>query len=390
MSSIKELEDKILSLTQENNLLKNNINFYKSSINITSKYSHKNNLLIQRLAASISFLKFINDKSCITGPFVRKFFEFTLNNNELCFDNLTGNVMTTPVRILLTYDFPQNRHKIVSKFYSVLNKLHSLIKLYNIDNSNRRPFFSNYEYIGINDMNDLIDHNNFIIPCKQLVLKNDVDEFVIEFIAWKPSIIYNSSLDLISMSSTRFFLLKTSDSFNQTPIINIYSIFEQIINKQAYFSCSLECFQDISFPKFSDSIPRFEKVKHLLKMYNIIKEYYLPLLESNYRFTGTVPRLFIEKLEDCPITGCSAPYPYFELECGHKISLMGYKGIICKGENEFSESINCPLCRKDLVIQFEKKEMSVFDYDKRLTEENIIHVNKFTTLLVSEDAQKYI
>jgi hypothetical protein len=69
---------------------------------------------------------------------------------------------------------------------------------------------------------------------------------------------------------------------------------------------------------------------------------------------------------------------------------MGYKGLICKGDTEFSEAIKCPMCRKDLTISFDNVIKNIFSYDIRLDTLEINSTKSFNELLLSEDAQKHI
>ena len=383
MNETEQLKEQIKQLTSENNIL-------KSNFNLSVKYSNKNNLLIQRLSACLAFLKFIDDKSCIIGSIIRNFFEFTLNNSEIGLGSNIGDVSKNDVTILLTTDSPKNRQHITSKFFTIINKLNYYVDQNRNNQMVVKPYFSNYQYIGIKSMNDFVDFNNYTIPRQQLIFSNAFDNFIINFIAWKPSLSYTPSLELLSLNHKGFSFLTSIDTFF-TYNLTIISMIEQIAHKQVYINHSLSKLQDNAFPNDKSAITRNNKVNYLLKMFYIIRDYYLPYMECNYTFSGNVPKIFIEKIEDCLITGCSAPYPVFILNCGHIISMMGYKGLITKGESEFSEAIKCPMCRKDLLIKFEEVKKREFLYDTRLEMIDLSLDNKqFNTLLISDDAQKHM
>lgn len=388
LSRISELEENVKSLQRENSSLRVSLDMYRMSINISNRHSHKHMIILQRFMACVSFLKFVDERSCVTGTFVRKIFEFIFNNNELCFDGDVGNVQNTPIRILMTSDIPRDRQHHVIKFYDIINKLNYFIRDSSMSN-NVFPKIMNYDYVGMNDTSDLIDYNNYVIPRKQLICKNAYDSFIIEFLAWRPSLAFIPSIDLLSFNRHGFFIMTSMDTFNsESKFVNMFSIFEQIINKQAVFVQSLFKLQEMAYPQIP--VSRVSKVIYLMKLYNIVKEYYIPLIESNYSFCGHFPVIECEKIEDCPITGCSPPYLYFILECGHKISLMGYKGIVCKGDSEFSESIKCAMCRKDLIIKFSAATQSTFSVDERLIKNDVFNFNVkiFNHYFTSEEAQK--
>lgn len=390
LQRISELEKNIKDLHTENLSLKANLDFYMNSINISSKHSHKYTILLQRFVACISFLKFVDERSCMTGTFVRKIFEFVFNNNELCLDNEVGNVQNVPIRILMTSDVPRDRQTQTIRYYEIINKLNYFVRDGSLTSS-IFPKIMNYEYVGMNDTSDLIDYSNYVIPRKQLICKNSHDSFIIEFLAWRPSLAFIPSIDLISVNRYGFFIMTSTDTFNNvTKFVNTFSIFEQIINKQVVFNQSLFKIQEMAYPDIP--IARVSKVNYLMKMYNIVKEHYIPLIESNYSFCGHFPVIESEKKDDCPITGCSPPYLYFVLECGHKVSLMGYKGIVCKGDSEFSESIKCAMCRKDLIIKFNSATQSAFTVDSRLLNSDIFNFSTkiFSCYFMSEDAQKML
>jgi hypothetical protein len=51
----------------------------------------------------------------------------------------------------------------------------------------------------------------------------------------------------------------------------------------------------------------------------------------------------------CGITLIPAPYTKIHLACGHELSIMAIYGIIYKGQSSDSESITCPMCRRNLI-----------------------------------------
>lgn len=388
LERVSRLEESVRTLHAENLSLKTSLDFYRQSINIRDVHSRNRIIILQRFMACLSFLKFIDEKSCVTGTFVRKIFETIFSDNQLCSDGDVGNVQSTPIKILMTSDIPRDRQNHTVRYYDIINRLNYFVR----DGSktdNIFPKIMNYEYVGMNDTSDLIDYNNYVIPRKQLICKNAYDSFIIEFLAWRPSLSFIPPVDLLTFNRYGFFIMTSADSFSCAgKIVNMFSIFEQIINKQANFVQSLFRLQEMAYPQIP--VSRASKVIYLIKLYNIVKEHYIPLLENNYSFCGHFPVIECEKNDDCPITGCSPPYPCFILECGHKVSLMGYKGIVCRGDSEFSESIKCAMCRKDLIIKFKTAEPTIFRVDERLLNSDTFNFNMkvFSNWFVSEEAQK--
>jgi hypothetical protein len=70
--------------------------------------------------------------------------------------------------------------------------------------------------------------------------------------------------------------------------------------------------------------------------------------------------------------------------------MMGYKGLLSKGDSEFSEAIKCPMCRKELLIKFEEVQKRIFLYDNRLEVLELTDNKQFNPMLISDDAQKYM
>ena len=135
--------------------------------------------------------------------------------------------------------------------------------------------------------------------------------------------------------------------------LDFFTFLNGVINKQVSFIKSLDKEQEFAFPEYS--LSREKKLKYINNIYNTISIPLLKILECGYSLIGRHPEIEIERKDDCPITGCKAPYPTVRLECNHTISLMAYKGIVGT-YNEFSEAIKCPICRSDLKIAFKTTE----------------------------------
>jgi hypothetical protein len=56
-----------------------------------------------------------------------------------------------------------------------------------------------------------------------------------------------------------------------------------------------------------------------------------------------------EDTEPCVISAINPPYMKIHLACGHAFSLMAIYGIVYEGKSEDTESILCPICRRNLI-----------------------------------------
>jgi hypothetical protein len=66
----------------------------------------------------------------------------------------------------------------------------------------------------------------------------------------------------------------------------------------------------------------------------------------------------IEKKEECDITNLPPPYIKINLKCGHSFSVMALSGITTIKSSEYSEAVQCPLCREKLIPNLEEKKIN--------------------------------
>jgi glutaredoxin len=146
---------------------------------------------------------------------------------------------------------------------------------------------------------------------------------------------------------------------------------ENILNNQTYFMKRPDTFQTSAFP----IIPLLleHKQQYLNTMYDLFKNSLLNMMFDGYEICGIKPQIEFETENDCPITGCTKPYPTFILNCGHKVSFMAYKGIINKTDADLTQSIKCPYCRKDMMISFQCNKIAYeIVYSQKQNENNYI------------------
>jgi hypothetical protein len=115
-------------------------------------------------------------------------------------------------------------------------------------------------------------------------------------------------------------------------------------------------FENYQIEAFTSGKLHSEKMKQLLAIIFFMNVRYKKFLEAGYTTIyshehNRILTIGIEKEERCYITDTETPYIYVVLECGHKLSLCAYVGIVC-ARNDNSEAIRCPLCRKNLKILF--------------------------------------
>lgn len=59
--------------------------------------------------------------------------------------------------------------------------------------------------------------------------------------------------------------------------------------------------------------------------------------------------IYIERNDLCPITLAKPPYLSMNLECNHSISIMALAGLANIRQSDYTEAINCPMCRSQLI-----------------------------------------
>ena len=130
----------------------------------------------------------------------------------------------------------------------------------------------------------------------------------------------------------------------------------EVANRKFHLGLNIELQQMAAFPHIP--IPSAQKYVFLKQIFDALSIPFIKLLDREYDPYGILPVWSIEQKEDCPITGCKPPYPQFELQCGHTISLMSYKGLIFNHLQD-TEAIRCPFCRHDLKLKTQAVESHI-------------------------------
>jgi len=386
--SIEELNNTITSLKKENEEMKSKL-VYHEYINSKAFYFK------QKILFLINLLQFIGPYACAYGSIVRKFFDYSLRfekSNLVTSGNVTGDI-----NILFTNQKHHNRSRTTRDFYNIIRIFeNSLIYQHGTNGNDNEIKFGNYKLVSIEVKTDVLDESGKIIPRAVLHFLGEYhstngliicDKVMIKMMGWQnqPHVDYSVNSCMLTKDGIGL--------ANPYSMITFFEFLENLCHNQTSSNINLEVFQENAFPK-TTSVSREVKTMFLRKIYNFIVERYLRVVESGYQIVGYCPSLFLETKEECHLTSCKAPYPCLQLECGHKISLMGYKGIVENGDIEGTESIRCPMCRSDLKIKFtHEAETRMFTEQRDFSKILVTQPEEKRTYegyLISQDSQEQL
>jgi hypothetical protein len=104
--------------------------------------------------------------------------------------------------------------------------------------------------------------------------------------------------------------------------------------------------------KLTEEMPRDIRIMIWESILGVIEKDIL-FLNQGYRYVdigdNKMIKISFEEKTPCEITAQDPPYIYIHLACDHKFSLMAIYGIVYEGKSEDTESIVCPLCRRNLI-----------------------------------------
>jgi hypothetical protein len=404
----ERLENKIIELEKLNQDMKKEMEklqkekSYIELENVHYKVQAKNYDLIfnkqktykNKVNFAFTFLSFLGKNACIYGSFVRKLFDYSLRLDKIQNKN-TGSLDNSDINFYFyLYDYG-DKNKVSYQFYELIRHIEVSTLLSKYNNSINPFEINGYVYINSSFKFNVYDNYDKIIPRVILQFKHKdhlqstkPEHYInVDILAWKK----NENVDF---SVNSFIINNNGLVYNNDSKYEFIQYIQDITNNETCYIKDLKRYQDLAFPSQSESVPREVKVKHLKKLYNMISMTCLRIINNQYSIYGLVPEIEIESNEDCYLTSCKAPYPKVLLECDHWISLMGYRGILDKGENEFTQSIKCPLCRNDLKIKFTNKKNT----DNSINIQPILNYLKtFETIkrsmdlkLISNEAIEYI
>jgi hypothetical protein len=380
---VEELKRKNTELTIQLNAIKavkeqleeaNKAFHYKSTC--YDRIINRQTLLKERLIFCISFLQTLGHYSSVYGSIIRKCFEtlFHLQNFES--NNTIGDTLQSDINILFNFQNNPDKIKVASDFYDLLHILDLTLITSEKNNSGiDPPTFSDYKLKNINKLNFITSTKECIPRAKLYFIKGN-DSICVDIICWRFK-------EIVDFSVNNFML--TNNGLQPFLEYSFLNYLENIYFQEAKYLFRPDLLQNLAFPT-QTCLSRSEKSIHLSKMYNLISNRLLKLLPSDYKIIKHNP-IHIEQNDECVITGCKAPYPYVYLECGHKLSIMAYKGILFQTNDTDTQSLRCPLCRHDLKIKFDN---SLHGHTTKYTIQDITKLQKELNIQQNLTDSKFI
>ncbi len=296
---------------------------------------HQSGVQSTKLALSfiIAFQRWMRSPtSFIEGPLIRNFFE------TLCGES---HIDTATIRLTAVYcDRPENKFMVNASWNDLVNSLTIIASLTKLSIDFPGSNFGGWQFQGINVQHKEMDES----PEAELVFNHGPNSWiVVQFLAWRDKSFVDFDVNGLCFCNEGF-VMKNTGGFTACDAL------EGIINREASYVKRADILQNSSFPT-EKSVSRNTKQKYLSAIYDLISNKWLKIKQAGYKIVGKQPDMYIEKEEECFVTGRKPNYPCVRLQCGHSLSIMAYKGII-SSNNEYTESVKCPMCRADLLIKF--------------------------------------
>ena len=392
--TIESLQNQIQSLTKENESLTNSLSVAQSKLMYHDYIFSKACYFKQKILFLICFLNFLGDNACAYGSIVRKFFDYSLRFEKA--NILSSGNVTHDINVVFMGQRSHHRARTARDFYNIIRILEQTLLYQHFGGKAEHLKFGSYKLISIEVLSDIQDDYSKIIPKAVLHFIGEYkngdgysinDKVMVKLQGWfdQPTVDYSVNSCVFTKNGIQLMCPHS--------ITNFYDFIENICYNQTSSMVNLEIYQENAFPK-NTSVTRDIKSMFLRKIYNFIIDRYLRVFESGFQIVGYCPSLYIEQKEECHLTSCKAPYPCLKLECGHNISLMGYKGIVENGNVDGTEAIRCPMCRSDLKIKFDhqtetKTFFEQYDFGKILVTE-VERKRTFDQHFVSQDSFEHL
>jgi hypothetical protein len=380
---IKELQARIQELEIEMNALRcinkqleeTNKTIQQKSMNY-NRFLNRQTLLRERYMFCISFLQTCGNYSCLYGSMVRKLFEIVFRSQNLEQNNAIADPLNSDINILFNYQNSPDKITVSNAYYNLLYTLDSTRIASEKKNSGiETPTFAGYKLTGINNMN-FITLTGESVPRAKLIFNKANDTIQVDFMGWKFK-------EMVDFSINNFFI--TNISIQGFHNYNFLHYLENINYGETRYLFRPDILQQLAFPEHT-IIPRSEKIIHLNKLYKLIFNRLIRVLNSDYKIIQHNP-ITIETKEECDITGIKPKYPMVTLQCGHKLSIMAYKGILYQTNDVDTQALRCPYCRKDLKITFDD---SIHGHSTKYQMLNINNILKEFNINQSLNDSKYI
>lgn len=310
-----------------------------------------------------SFIKYSEELThskniCVYGSFVRSLFEkIFLSSAEVIG---YGDPINHDIDIAIYFDIDDYKLN-KEKFSGFIEQLKYLILLSKYDDNYS---FGNYKIISV--LNKTITNlkaspeqaePGFIrkvmmdIPHYNIILKNknnDSDLIKIDLLSYKEiaSNMWGNDFDINSLKITNVGIKSNCDNF--------FQILSSILNKRATCQINFETITDMITDGYT---MRSEKEKILNQIIYFLT-HRTKILELGYTDIYSNTSYFdisTETENSCTITGNEPPFIKIKLDCNHELSLMAIAGLINIRGSEYTEAINCPLCREKLKFKLIEK-----------------------------------
>ncbi len=345
----------------------------------------------------------------LTGSWIRQFIEFPLAQSKDFEDPGYGNAIGHDLDIVMyTNLYPSDKEYVSTYFNKAMKKFQDHVSFSILNPELCKPItITNKSLIQVIDVtilakdikeSDPIGKKALIdIPHSIFKFKDNNDNSIIEIdvIAFKPesaegwtNIDFNVNGLMMSDRGIEYcgdirsgFLATINSIINKEPICLIN--FESIVENAT-----------------KPGMLRTEKVPYFMQIAWMLRNRY-KICSVGYKNIVSFDKLInhsINTEDDCPITGCKAPYYEIKLNCSHKISLMAYIGIMEESKFDSSQAIKCPLCRADFSLELIEKKPTPINIFELKTLSEIFH-NKFNDCkleekeeekLTSEDAESFV
>ncbi len=380
---IRELEETIKSLRIANNRL-------QSACDLLTKKANQltDIMLIQKIIKErfhfvfILMNLFVNSSSlCLFGSLLKQMFEFVFHMDKISKQKHIGN----PFKTELCFSF-SNKTVVTEKEKN--DNLFALLSLFDL----LKTSHLSSGYIGKYKLKDsrVTKHSkdgSEYIPCAIFDFQSENEKMKVKVYTHLPIDYFDYNVNSFVLTSQSIY----PAVFNQ--LNNVLIMMKNIMDLETQCLYDMEQKQNLAFP-FHDVIPFMTKKQHLRVIYDTLSFKYLEIIDCGYTLAShgsLLPNISIEKKEECPITGCKAPYPVLKLVCNHTLSIMAYKGLISVQSHDSTESIKCPMCRKQCMIAFDIVKMITQEYvefDPRVY--NIFKTPKNKSENICDDAYEHL
>lgn len=364
-------------------------------LNNQIKYKKQTDHFKDKINVSISLITLIesickNSNVTIFGSFTRNMIEKILMNNS---ENGFGDPINHDIDIIIFDDIDAfNKDK--KYFYDIITlfKIIAHNPIYNLDTD-----FYGYLIIDVDEKTlreeDISEHNGYgkkyllNIPHYNIIMKKGENIIKFDLLGYKVKnnkFLWNNEYNVNSLllNSDGIFIA-TRDSKN-----SFLNILNGIQTREVICNIDYESILSNFLTRTrQEKIQIINQIIWFLTYRIKILSLGYKKITSNYKFFD----YYIEKDEQCDITGNEAPYIKIKLNCNHNISLMALAGIPNIRTSEWSESIKCPFCRSDIelkLIDIPPTEIII----PKLPRKELIKINDYeiTDIITSHDNMSYI